>query len=485
MATPSGLVENAQLSVGNNFSTNVIVQFSGLDDYIGQSIIVQLNARTNYSKQSIVNVTQSVGYTTFSVSADEVEFYPRQDYIELQGQILLPDETSIQLRSGTLSLFYFPDITDISVTSSWADETTFISGVTTYYLSAKAETYFGATIYEADVEFEILPSNDPDHMSFGPSLDSEGVYRFAFAPNVQEEGQIGELNFEVRVKDSRGKRSTESIKFTVKEHAAPTITNDIYRCDNDGNRTMGGEYIAVTGWATANPSELAISAFSVKLYAVDGNNTKTLIDSSNLTDGTQVILGQGLVTADGVYSVEFEATDNASTYGGTSLAATLTQTVPVVYRIINIKDGGTGVAFGKTATDDNLLDSAWGGRFDGNLTLFCSDGAVRGLRVVYNDQDVSDMSISIGRGAYTQDGVTRYYPNRWNFFVYSRDSNTRQRLAYCERYGLPIVDLDMTQNKDYNIWTTKTIPEPPSTNGTYVLKATRTSSGVTYTWVAG
>lgn len=65
---------------------------------------------------------------------------------------------------------------------------------------------------------------------------------------------------------------------------------------------------------------------------------------------------------------------------------------------------------------------------------------------------------------------------------YSLSSTTNLPLSNQESFRLPAADFDRTSNQNWDIWTTKSIPEPPTTNGTYTLKATRTSSGVTYSW---
>ena len=121
--------------------------------------------------------------------------------------------------------------------------------------------------------------------------------------------------------------------------------------------------------------------------------------------------------------------------------------------------------------------------FNGNVGLYSDGTTARGFRVVFNDEDKSDLSMSVGRGYYIDgQGVTHYYPNRWNFFVHSRDPITRERLDYYEVFSFPIVNHGLTQNMPYNIWTTKSIPEPPAANGTYTLKATVNNGVTTYFW---
>ena len=83
----------------------------------------------------------------------------------------------------------------------------------------------------------------------------------------------------------------------------------------------------------------------------------------------------------------------------------------------------------------------------------------------------------------TYGGGGRYSLYRFNFTEYSLSSTTYEPLPYREAFRLPAPDWNRNNNVNYEIWTTKDIPAPPSANGTYTLKATRTSSGVTYSWV--
>lgn len=83
----------------------------------------------------------------------------------------------------------------------------------------------------------------------------------------------------------------------------------------------------------------------------------------------------------------------------------------------------------------------------------------------------------------TYGGGGRYSLYRFIFTEYSLSSATFKPLAYREAFRLPTPDWNRSNNVNYEIWTTKAIPEPPTAAGTYTLKATRTSSGVTYSWV--
>lgn len=81
---------------------------------------------------------------------------------------------------------------------------------------------------------------------------------------------------------------------------------------------------------------------------------------------------------------------------------------------------------------------------------------------------------------YTRNGVVT--PYRLYFREYSLSSTTNLPLTNHETFRLPAAEFDRSTNQNWDIWTTKTIPEPPSTNGTYTLKATVSGGVVTYSW---
>ena len=178
----------------------------------------------------------------------------------------------------------------------------------------------------------------------------------------------GSQTYTVTVKDARGRTASKTVTITVYPYAAPTISSvSVQRCDSSGNLSDSGTYAKYTVNSTYS--------------TVNGKNTRTVTAAYSSNNGSS-------------YSSETTlqaATDTASaktgTYGGGSLAATTsyvirftikdaygataTITAPLqsAARPMNIKSNGRGVAFGKMAETDNLLDVSWGARVRGNLTV--------------------------------------------------------------------------------------------------------------------
>lgn len=250
----------------------------------------------------------------------------------------------------------------------------------------------------------------------------------------------GEVPITITATDVRGAVTTQTVTITVMAHSAPTISADVFRCDSGGDVDLSGEYLSATVYANSNPVELGLNSISMS-----GS-----FSQANMTSGQTYILG-GSIDPDTAYSLVFTAEDVAST------TSTLTITVPAVKRIIDIKDGGTGIAFGKKAEKDSVVDSKWPVYADGYFYSCEKDteATSRGYAISFDEGQGSDGAAYMGRTSYTKDGVTHYDPARWIFSLYSRDSSTHERLAYPERYRLPIVDNDLTAEALYDILTTK------------------------------
>jgi hypothetical protein len=129
---------------------------------------------------------------------------------------------------------------------------------------------------------------------------------------------------------------------------------------------MSGAYISVTAWSIATPPELGISSITVQ--GVETGTTTEIIPQTTLTEGVASIFG-GTLSPDKSYTLTITATDDAATYGATAQTATQEVVVPVVVRIINVKDGNTGIAFFKRATEDKVIgkpdDWVWEGINEG------------------------------------------------------------------------------------------------------------------------
>lgn len=217
--------------------------------------------------------------------------------------------------------------------------------------------------------------------------------------------------FSVRVTDSRGRTATKAASaVTIQAYSLPAITANAFRSNSSGTAADDGTYIRITASATATPSANSITALT---YA-----TKTTTASSYSSEAN---IGSG-VTASGFsnttsYDVRIKATDKL---GG---VACKYFTIPTASYTMDFKVGGKGVAFGKVAETDELVDSEWSIRSAGQIWSERATGDGRYAAIVaksqtnaaiaaYNDTNANYIELVDGssgnRGLYTDNGWVLY-----------------------------------------------------------------------------
>lgn len=292
-------------------------------------------------------------------------------------------------------------------------------------------------------------------------------------------GSAGNYTSTCTATDSRGEVSTATVSYSIKPHNAPTVSFDIYRCDSNGDFDASGGYLSVTGYANANPADvLTIQSFTLGI--VDSDST-TIVSGQSLTSGTRIIVGGGNIDPDKSYTATFTAIDDADDYNiGSSLTTTQTTTVPVVTRIMNVHDGGDGVAFGKMAESDKFM-SKWAVYSD-SAFFSCAnnENKARGMAISYDNGANVDAQIYVGRNSITYNGATTWFPRRWMLNVYSRNATTGAKLGFSEIYRLPEADYGLGANQTYDIVTTKYLTSETLSSGSWSSKTqTITVTGVT------
>ncbi len=267
--------------------------------------------------------------------------------------------------------------------------------------------------------------------------------------------------FSVRVTDSRGKTATKAASaITIKAYATPSFSSaNAYRCNSSGTAQNDGTYIRVTASAVATPSENSITALT---YATKATTSSTWSAEANVGSG---------VTASGFanttsYDVRITATDKL---GNKSYKY---YTIPTAEYTMDFKVGGKGVAFGKVAETDNLVDSAWGIKSASDIVgaAFAAlntsaNGATYWMRL----SDKSDANAGL---LYT--GISNY-GGKIYLRAYSGDANGL--LSHYEQFRLPNVDSGRTANADYDILTTKSAVSIAQ-GGTGQTAVTHLTSGV-------
>ena len=170
------------------------------------------------------------------------------------------------------------------------------------------------------------------------------------------------------IKDSRGQTGTGSTTVAVLAYEAPTISAfGVHRCDASGNADNTGAFfyadytVAVTDLGGKNTRQLRMRYRP----GTEGAWTTVTLLSKAVVDSSAEVSGRSepcAIATDASYTVELILTDDL----GSSNKATMLSTTPTV---LDLFRGGTGIAFGKVAEAENLLDVAWNLRLHGSLDL--------------------------------------------------------------------------------------------------------------------
>ena len=178
----------------------------------------------------------------------------------------------------------------------------------------------------------------------------------------------GSQTYTVTVKDARGRTASKTVTITVYPYAVPAIGPvSVQRCDSSGNLSDSGTYAKYTvnsTYSTVNSKNtrtvtVAYSSNNGSTYSAE-TTIQATTDTANAKTGTY---GGGSLAATTSYIIRFTITD---AYGATS---TITAPLQSAARPMNIKSNGKGVAFGKMAETDNLLDVSWSERVRGELSV--------------------------------------------------------------------------------------------------------------------
>lgn len=164
-------------------------------------------------------------------------------------------------------------------------------------------------------------------------------------------GTAGTNKFTLTVTDTRDRTATVEKTITVYAYSPPTFSSTTaYRSDSSGARASSGTYIyAKTAFSYASVNSKNSVTCTVAYRA---NNASIYSGSTSLTSGTAKVIGAGAISTGSSYVVQFTLKDGIKTITKEVLIGT-------VLRSFHIKKGGRGVAFGKVAETDDLVDSAW------------------------------------------------------------------------------------------------------------------------------
>ena len=188
--------------------------------------------------------------------------------------------------------------------------------------------------------------------------------------------QTGSLKFRVTVTDNRSRVANNSGSEptqTCYAYDSPSFSSfTAYRCDSNGTADDNGTYIKYSlkvSYSSVNSTNNStVKIYYKKSTANSWTTAANALTSSTTTSSAAIIKNSSGTSitfdAGSTYSVYATVTDN---YSG-SVNSSVT-TVFGASRIFNVRANGTGIAFGKMAETDNLLESKWPVKFDSSLTV--------------------------------------------------------------------------------------------------------------------
>ena len=179
----------------------------------------------------------------------------------------------------------------------------------------------------------------------------------------------GTVPITVGVTDAREHTGTYTVNINVYAYSKPTLvvkSEDVYRSDDLGVSSETGAYIRIllsTLYSSVN-GENSVAYLRGRYKA---RSSSTYGAWNNLNDGSATIIGGALLSTTS-YDLEIQVQDELGNYTPYYFI------IPTVLVPINFKVGNRGVAFGKYAETDDLLESTWpfkapSGQFTGNLAV--------------------------------------------------------------------------------------------------------------------
>lgn len=144
-------------------------------------------------------------------------------------------------------------------------------------------------------------------------------------------------------------------------YAVPRITNmTVDRCTSSGTLSDEGTYaVVVFSWAT----DKSVSSIKIdyKTESATSWGSATSISASGTSGSIEKIIG-GSFDAETTYNIRVTVADASG-------SNELIQDIAPMLFPIDFKAGGTGVAFGKPATTDNLFEVEYPAQFNNGITL--------------------------------------------------------------------------------------------------------------------
>lgn len=177
----------------------------------------------------------------------------------------------------------------------------------------------------------------------------------------------GSVTLTVTVKDSRGRTATKTQTVTVLAYSIPQINSFTgVRCDQNGTADEDGQYVSLAyNYAITALNNRNDKTITIAYQQVGGSGWTTLKTESNYSNNTTYVPAT-VFSVDNSYSFKITIQDYFKT-------VSYTIEVTTAFTLVDYSAGGHGMAIGKVAETENLLEIALPVSFSGsdwnNLTL--------------------------------------------------------------------------------------------------------------------
>lgn len=297
-------------------------------------------------------------------------------------------------------------------TSCYSAFGAYVQGVSKFAVTVTPTTSYGSAI-----------------ASYSVSANGSTYSKASFTTDILKTS--GSLTVSATVKDKRGRSGTGSkTGLTVLAYSKPIISSfEAQRCDSDGTLNSKGAYIKVTFSSTISPLNNKNTATYKLEFKPKADSTYITVSMPNINNQYSVDGYSTIIDTDpsSTYDIRLTATDALNS---TVQAAE----VSTGFKFMSWRKGGTGIAFGKVAEEENAAEFGFtmrsthgelisspmelpeGTNLDdvtteghytiGNVTL---SATIQGKPLWY-DGTTSTASIYVTRAGDGQQIIQRYYP---------------------------------------------------------------------------
>lgn len=190
--------------------------------------------------------------------------------------------------------------------------------------------------------------------SFSSSVEDDGIMS-GNTYTISTLGYNGNITYSVTVKDSRGRTASAQCIIKSIAYNLPVITAyDAYRCTQNGTGSENGTYASIRCAANVSPVTVngtALNTMTIKSYYYISTTGEPQLTQAlgDMTSGVVYVIG-GALSNSYKYYVRFVVSDFM---GGTAQTDVIISSAAYA---IHVKNGGTGVAFGKTSEISNSVE---------------------------------------------------------------------------------------------------------------------------------